>query len=138
MKDQSNLSFGLAHVFVEQLGTLDIEEVRTDVSVARQFCDLLGQGVRHGLGDERLTASWWSVEQDALRCGQLVILEECTVQVRQFHGVGDRLDLFIEAPDVGVANVGNLFEHQFFGFLTQEFFHEQVRAEIEQKGVATA
>ncbi len=34
--------------------------------------DLLGQGVGDGLGDEGLATSRRAVQEDALRCGQLV------------------------------------------------------------------
>ena len=53
-----------------------------------------------------------TVEQDALRRLELVLEEELGVQVRQLDRVLDRLDLVVEATDVGVGDVGHLFEHE--------------------------
>jgi hypothetical protein len=41
LKDDADLALGLTDVLVEQLGTLDVEEVRTHVAIAREFGDLL-------------------------------------------------------------------------------------------------
>ena len=61
---------------------------------------LLGQAVGHGLGDERLAAARRAVEQDALGSGQLVLGEQLLVEERQLDGIGDLLDLLVEAADV--------------------------------------
>jgi len=73
---------------------------------------LLGEGVRHRLGDERLAAAGRAVEQDALRRTELVLLVEVGVKVGQLDGVADLLDLPSEAADVGVRDVRDLFEDE--------------------------
>ena len=60
------------------------------------------------------------------------------MQVRQFDRVGDRLDLRVESPDVGVGDVGHLFEDELLGLLAHQLLDEQVRAQVEQQRVATA
>ncbi len=73
LEDQADVALGLADVLVEQLGTLDVQEVAT--CPRRRSCagDLLCERVGDGLGDERLAAARRAVEQDALRRLQLVL-----------------------------------------------------------------
>ena len=112
LEDQADLALGLAHVLVEQLGALDVEEVAAGVLVAGDLAHLLGQGVGHRLGDEGLAAAGGAVEQDALGRRQLVLGEQVPVEEGQLDGVGDRLDLVVEAADVVVGDVGHLLEDQ--------------------------
>ena len=112
LEDQADLALGLAHVLVEELGALDVEEVAADVGVAGHLGHLLGQRVGHRLGDEGLAAPRRPVEQDPLGGGQLVLGEQLAVQVGQLDGVGDGLDLVVEPADVGVGDVGHLFEDE--------------------------
>ena len=101
LEDQADLALGLADVLVEELGALDVEEVRRVALSSPVFsATLLGQRVGDGLGDERLAATGRAVEQDALRRLQLVLGEQLGVQVRQLDRVLDLLDLLVEAADV--------------------------------------
>jgi hypothetical protein len=97
---------GLTDVLVEQLGTLDVEEVRPSGLAAGAFGDLLRERVRDRLGDEGLAAPGRAVEKDPLRRLELVLLEELGMQVGQLDGVTDGLDLRGQAADVGVVDVG--------------------------------
>ena len=101
LEDQADLALGLAHVLVEQLGALDVEEVAAGLGVAAELGHLLGQRVGHGLGDERLAAARGAVEEDALGRRQLVLGEQVLVDEGQLDGVGDLLDLVVQAADVG-------------------------------------
>ena len=99
---------------------------------------LLGQRVGDRLGDERLAAARRPVEQDPLRGGQLVLDEQLPVQERQLDGVGDRLDLAVEAADVGVGDVGHLLEDQLLDLGAGQLLEQQLRAGLHQHGVAGA
>src|ERR1035437_811433 len=130
LEHQTNLTFGLAHVLVEQFRALDVQEIRTDVAIATEFTDLGRERVRDGLGDERLATTRWTVEQDPLRRGQFVVLEECAVQIGQLDRVGDRLDLGVQAADVGVRDVGHLLEDEFLGLLAHQALGEEIRTKV--------
>ena len=97
---------------------------------------LLGQGVGHGLGDEGLAAAGRAVEQDALGRRELVLAEQGPVQVRQLDGVGDGLDLGVEAADVRVGDVGHLLEHELLDLGARQLLHQQLRAGLHEHGVA--
>ena len=81
LEHQPDVPLGLADVLVEQLGALDVEEVRLAL-LAGLVGDLLGQRVGDRLGDQRLAAAGRAVEQHALRRLELVLLEQLGVQVR--------------------------------------------------------
>src|SRR6478672_7473621 len=83
LEDQADLPLGLAHVLVEQLGALDVEEVRPRRRVAGLLRDALRERVRDGLRDERLAATRRAVQQDALGWLQLVLPEQVAVEVRE-------------------------------------------------------
>src|SRR5438445_11565034 len=91
-----------AHVLVEELGALDVQEVPSDLFAAT-LGDLVRQAVGDGFGDHRLAASGRSVEEHALGRRELVLLVMVGVEVRQLDGVRDRPDLGAEAAYVGVA-----------------------------------
>ena len=74
--------------------------------------DLLGQRVRHRLGDQRLAAAGRPVEQDPLRRLELVLLEQVGVQVGQLDGVPDLLDLPSQAADVVVGDVRHFLQDE--------------------------
>ena len=57
---------------------------------------------------------------------------------RQLDGIGDLLDLIVEAADVLVGNVGNLFEHEFFDIGTGKPFEHDASAGLDQDTVAGA
>ena len=137
-KTSADLALGLADVLVEQLGPLDVEEVERTLRLPVSSATFWDERVRHGLGDQGLAAPRRTVEQDALGRGQLVVLEQRAVQVGQLDRVGDGLDLLVESADVGVADVGDLFEDQLLGLLATQLLGEQVRAQVEQQRVAAA
>jgi hypothetical protein len=67
-----------------------------------------------------------------LGAGQLVLGEELLVQERQLDGVGDLLDLVVEAADVGVGDVGHLLEHELLDLGPGQLLEQQARAGVEQ------
>ena len=122
LEDQPDVPLGLADVLVQQLGTLDVQEEALALLgpgilrgiLRRLGRDLLGQRVRHRLGDERLAAAGRAVEQDPLRRLELVLLEQVGVQVGQLDGVPDLLDLAGQAADVGVGDVRHFLQDELF------------------------
>src|SRR5690606_34554415 len=108
LEDQADLPLGLADVLVEQLRALDVEEEALAGGLPGHLGHLLGERVRDGLGDERLSASGGPVEQDALRRTQFVLAEQVRVEVRQLDRVPDGLDLVAETADLLVSDVGDL------------------------------
>ena len=138
LEDLPDLALRLAHVLVEELGALDVEEVAAHVGVAGRLGHLLGQRVGHGLGDEGLAAAGRAVEQDALGRRERVLGEELTVQVRQLDGVGDGLDLRVEPADVGVGDVGHLLEDEVLALELGQLLDQQLGADVHQQRVATA
>ena len=71
-----------------------------------------------------------------LGAGQRVLGEEVAVHVRQLDGVGDGLDLGVEAADVGVGDVGHLFEDELLALELGQLLDEQLGAHVHQQGVA--
>ena len=98
----------------------------------------LGEGVGDRLGDERLTAPWRSVEQDPLGGLELVLEEHLRVEVGQLDGILDRLDLVIEATDVVIGDVGNLFEHELLDLRPRQALDQHPGATVHQHVVAGA
>src|SRR5699024_10167404 len=66
LEDQTDVTFGLTNVLVEQLRTLDVEEEALAHVLAGAFGHLFGQRVGHRLGDERLTATGGTVQKHTL------------------------------------------------------------------------
>ena len=97
-----------------------------------------GERVGDRLRDERLAATGRAVQQDALRRLQLVLLEQVAVEVRQLDRVLDHLDLLVEAADVVVGDVGDLFEHELFDLGPRQLLEQQARAAFHQQVVAGA
>ena len=60
--------------------------------------------------------------------GQLVLEEEVAVQERQLDGVGDRLDLVVEAADVVVGDVGHLLEDELLDLGARQVLEQQAGA----------
>ena len=122
----------------KQLGALDVEEEAPHVGVAGALGHLLGQGVGHGLGDEGLAAPGRAVEEDALGGRQAVLGEELLVQVGQLDRVGDGLYLRVEPADVGVGDVGHLFEDELLALELGQLLYEELGAQVHEEGVAGA
>ncbi|CAB4966268.1 unannotated protein [freshwater metagenome] len=137
LEHQPDVALGLADVLVEQLGALDVEEVGLPRR-SRALGHLLGQGVGHRLGDQRLAAAGRAVEEHALRRLQLVVLEELGVQVGQLDGVADRVDLGGEAADLRVVDVRHLLEHQLLDLRLRHDLVDVAGAGVEQQRVAGA
>ena len=138
LEDQADVALGLADVLVEQLRTLDVEEVRPTLGLAGDLRDLLGQGVGDRLGDQGLATSGRAVQQDALRRLELVLEEEVGMQVGQLDGVTDLLDLGGEPTDRRVVDVGDLFEHQFLDLGLRDALVDVLGPRLEQQRVAGA
>ena len=102
------------------------------------FGDALGERVRDRLGDQRLAATGRAVQQDALRRLQLVLAEQVAVEVRQLDRVLDHLDLLVEAADVVVGDVGDLFEHELLDLGPGQLLEQQAGAAFHQQVVAGA
>ena len=60
------------------------------------------------------------------------------VEVRQLDRVLDLLDLVVEAADVGVGDVGDLFEHELLDLGPRQPLDEQARAGVHEHVVAGA
>ena len=137
-EDLADLPLGLAHVLVQELGALDVEEVAARVVATRALGHLLGQRLRDRLGDQRLAAPGRAVEQDALGRLELVLVEQLGVQERQLDRVADQVDLALEPADVLVADVGDLLEDEFLDLLARQLLGHDDRSRVEQRGVAGA
>ena len=136
LEHETDLALGLAHVLVEQLGSLDVDEVAAALLVAGLRRHLLGEAVGDGLGDQRLATTRRAVEQDPLRRWEAVLGEQLLVQEGQLDGVGDLLDLLVEAADVGVGDVGHLLEQQVLDLRPRQLLEQQVRPCVEPHRVA--
>ena len=115
---------GFADVLVEELGDLDVEEITASVLVPGNFGDLLRERVRNSLGDEGLTAAWGPVKKNALRSWQLVLGEKIVVEERELDGIHDLFDLRIESANIGIGDVGDFFEHEFFDIWARQLFEK--------------
>ena len=136
LEHHADLALGLADVLVEQLGALDVDEVRASLALADLVGDLLGEAVGDRLGDQRLATAGRAVEQDALRGRQAVLGEQLLVEERQLDGVGDLLDLGVEPADVGVRHVGDLLEQQVLDLGPGQLLEQHVGARVEPQHVA--
>jgi hypothetical protein len=54
--------------------------------------------------------------------------EQLRVQERELNGVGDLLDLAVEAPDVGVGDVRNFLEQEVFHLRAGQLLEQETRA----------
>ena len=131
----ADVALGLAHVLVEQLRALHIDEVAAGIAPG-ELGDLAGERCCDGLGDQRLAASRRAVQQDPRRRREQVLREKFLMQERQFHRVGDLLDLLVEASDVGVVQVGNLLEQQLVDLGPRQAFEHHRRALVEPHQLA--
>ena len=62
--------------------------------------------------------------------------EQVLVQERQLDGIRDLLDLVVETTDVGVGDVGDLFEEQVLDLGPGQLLEQQVGADVEAHRVA--
>lgn len=138
LEDQPDVALGLADELVQQLRALDVEEVRLGLArvVAADLGHLLGQRVRHRLGDQRLTAAGRTVEQHPFGRTQRILPVELLVQEGQLHGVADLLDLAGQAADVQVADVGHLFQHQVLDLGLGDALERVAGLGVDQQRVA--
>ena len=60
------------------------------------------------------------------------------MQERQLDRVGDLLDLAVEAADVVVGDVGDLFEHEVRRPRAGQLLEQHARARVHEDGVAAA
>ena len=67
---------------------------------------------------------------------QLVLDEQLPVQERQLDGVGDGLDLVVEAADVRVGDVGHLLEDQLLDLGPGQLLQQQTGPRVHQHRVA--
>ena len=137
LEDQPDVPLGLAHVLVQQLGALDVEEEAAPL-LAGPLAHLLGQRVGHRLGDQGLAAAGRAVQQDALRCLELVLGEQVPVQERQLDGVPDGLDLGAEAADHRVVDVRHLLQHQLLDVQLGDPLVGEVDPAVDQQRVTGA
>jgi len=94
--------------------------------------------VRDRLGDQRLATARWPVEQDALGRLEVVLVEQLGVEVGQLDRVVDLFDLVVESADVGVGDVGDFFEDEFFDLWARDALHQQAGAGIDEHMLAGA
>ena len=64
--------------------------------------------------------------------------EQVGVQVRQLDRVVDLLDLVVEATDVGVGDVGHLFEDELLDLGARDALDEQAGASVHEQVLAGA
>ncbi len=131
-EDDPDLAFGLPHELVEQLGALDVEEVRLPLRTA----DGAGQRRGNGAGDQGLAAAGRAVEQHALRGPQPVLAVQLRVEERQLDGVADLLDLRLEPADVAVVGVRLLLEDQVLDLGALHELGGEAGADVDDDGVA--
>ena len=112
-EDFTQLALGFAHVFVQQLGALDVQEVRGR-SFACPLLHLLRKGVGHCLGDQSLPAAWGTVEQNTFGRPKLMLLEYLRMEIGEFDRIPQDFDLIPKTADVGVGDIRDLLEHDFF------------------------
>src|SRR4249920_1504140 len=112
LKDQPDVPLGLADVLVEQLRALDVEEVGLALALPGGLRDLLGQRVGDRLGDQRLSAARWTVQEHTLRWAELVLTEEVRMEIGKLDRVADLLDLSRETADRLVIDVGHFLQDQ--------------------------
>src|SRR3989454_3241531 len=134
-EDLADLPLRLAHVLVEELRALDVQEVPADL-LSALFGDLLREAVGDRFGDHRLAASGRPVEKHALGGRELVLLVIVSVEVRQLDGVRDRLDLGAETADVVVADLGHLFEGEILDLASGQSLEQIARLRVHQDVVA--
>src|SRR3954447_17996183 len=137
LEHEPDVPLGLADVLVEQLRSLDVEEVGPTLALAA-LRDLLGQRVGDRLRDQRLATPRRAVEQDALRRLELVLEEQLLVQERQLDGITDLLDLVAEAADVGVADVRHLFEDELLDLALRDALVGPAGPGVDEQRVARA
>src|SRR5262245_5450471 len=135
---QPNVPLSLADVLVEQLRALDVEEVGLALALPGGLRHLLGQRVRDRLGDQRLTAAGWTVEEYALWWPELVFTEEIRMEVGELDRVPDLLDLSCESADRLVVDVGHFLQDQLFDLGLWNTFVDVARARLEEQRVASA
>ena len=99
---------------------------------------LLGQGVGHRLGDQRLAAAGRPVQQHALGRPQLVLPEQVRVQVRQLHRIPDLDDLRAQAADVGVGDVRHFLEDELLDLGLGDALVDVAGPRLQQQRVARA
>src|SRR5207245_4616079 len=138
LEDLADLSLRLTHVLVQELRTLDVEEVAPSILPAGPLGDLLRERLGDRLGDQGLAAAGRPVEQDALRRLELVLVEQFRIEERQLDRVTDRLDLALEPPDVLVTDIRNLLEHELLDLFLREELGDDYRPRVEQHVVARA
>ena len=67
-----------------------------------------------------------------------MLVEQVREQVRQLDRVVDLLDLVVEAADVRVRDVGDLFEHELLDLGPRDALDEQAGATVHQQVLAGA
>ena len=108
-----DLSFGLADILVQQLRALYMEEKAANL-FSGEMAEFLRNRIGDRLGNQRLPATGWAIQQDAFGWAELVLCKELWVEEWQLHCVADLLDLLRQPPDVVIADIGYLFEYQLF------------------------
>src|SRR5699024_7719713 len=100
------------------------------LAVATPAAGGFGERVRDGFGDERLPATRGPVQEQSLGRFEAVFAVEIGVQEGQFNGVADLFDLVTQTADIGVADVGDLFEHEFFHLGAVDLLVGEARAGV--------
>jgi hypothetical protein len=63
---------------------------------------------------------------------QAVLGEQVPVQVWQLDGVGDRLDLLVEATDIGVGDVRDFLEDDLLHLRPRQLLEQQARTRVHE------
>ena len=70
-----------------------------------------------------------------LGAGSACSAEQVLMEERQLDGVGDLLDLIVEAADVGVGDVGHLLEHQLVDLGPGQLLEQHLAAGVHEHHV---
>ena len=115
----------LPHIFVQQLGALDVQKVAF-AFFTRLFANALGQTIGHGFGHQGFTAPRRSVQQDAFGRDKGMLPKILRIDMRQFDGIPDLGNGVGQSADVTITDIGHLFQDQAVHLaLGQEAVNEQ-------------
>ncbi len=130
-----HLPLGLTDVLVEQLRSFDVEEVAAYL-LTRQMPQFFGNGIRHGLGNQRLPTSGRTVQQDPFRSAQLIIGKNIGMQERQLYCVPHLFDFFLQPADVVIIDIGNFLQHEFLRLRLRQLLDDAAGSGVVQQMIS--
>src|SRR5581483_10378417 len=128
-------ALAFSDIFIQKLGPLHVKKEAPDL-FARPGPQLFGERGGDCFRDERFSAAGRTVKEDTLGRKELMLGEQLGVKKRKFHGVPDQFNLLVQAADVVVGDVGNLFQHHLFHFGLRQLLQNIAGADVEQEMVS--